>query len=114
MLLDDLDWRSWALLAFAGFLLVHLVPYLRDPYGFRKYPGPFLAGLSDIWIGRVAAEGHRSERVHELHKEHGEWPLLDLCVGFAGGDQPWAGYTGVIMHPLVSYTLLSSYAWLSS
>lgn len=52
-------------------LLVHLVPYFIDSHGIRPYPGPFLAGLSDVWLGWVAAKGHRSEVVHELHKTHG-------------------------------------------
>lgn len=71
-LLDNLDWRTYALLGLSVLLLVHIGPYLLDPYGFRKYPGPFIAGLSDIWLGRVAAEGHRSQRVHDLHQKHGE------------------------------------------
>lgn len=52
-------------------LLVHFVPYLLDPHGIRAYPGPFLARLSDIWLGWIAAQGHRSETVHELHKQYG-------------------------------------------
>ncbi|KAL1943852.1 hypothetical protein VTO73DRAFT_3670 [Trametes versicolor] len=70
-ILSSLDGPSWAALVFAAVVLVHVVPYLLDPHGFRSYPGPFLAKLSDFWLGKVAADGHRSERVHELHEIYG-------------------------------------------
>jgi len=53
-------------------LAVHLVPYVVDMRGIRSIPGPWLAKFTDAWLGRVAARGHRSEVVHELHKEYGE------------------------------------------
>ena len=52
-------------------LAVHLVPYIADAHGIRSIPGPWLAKFTDAWFGRVAARGHRSELVHELHKEYG-------------------------------------------
>ncbi|PCH44767.1 cytochrome P450 monooxygenase [Wolfiporia cocos MD-104 SS10] len=55
----------------AAVLAVHFVPYLLDPHGIRSYPGPFLAKLSDAWLGWVAAKGHRSEVVHQLHQRYG-------------------------------------------
>ena len=54
-------------------LAVHLVPYVADPHGIRSIPGPWLAKFTDAWLGRVAARGHRSEVVHELHKKYGEY-----------------------------------------
>lgn len=74
-ILSSLDGPSWAALVFAAVVLVHVVPYILDPHGFRSYPGPFLAKLSDFWLGKVAADGHRSERVHELHEIYGKYPL---------------------------------------
>ncbi len=75
MLLVDrllaLDIASWSLLGLSAVLLVHLVPYVLDPHAIREYPGPLLARLSDLWLGWVAAHGHRSERVHELHEKYG-------------------------------------------
>ncbi|EPS94385.1 hypothetical protein FOMPIDRAFT_62518 [Fomitopsis schrenkii] len=56
--------------------LNHLVPYLQDLHTLRSCPGPTLAKLSDIWLGRVAAQGHRSEVVHELHKQYGTFVRL--------------------------------------
>ncbi|KAI9465313.1 cytochrome P450 monooxygenase pc-bph [Lactarius psammicola] len=49
----------------------HLVPWLVDPHGLRSFPGPWLAHFSDLWLGRVARRGHRSEVVHELHEKYG-------------------------------------------
>ena len=53
-------------------LAVHLVPYVVDTHGIRSIPGPWLAKVTDVWMGRVAAGGHRSEVVHEVHKQYGE------------------------------------------
>ena len=52
-------------------ILVHLVPWLVDPHGLRAFPGPWLARFSDLWLGRVAQRGHRSEVVHEMHEKYG-------------------------------------------
>ncbi|KAK0449729.1 cytochrome P450 monooxygenase [Desarmillaria tabescens] len=52
-------------------LLLHLAAYFFDPYGFRSFPGPFLAKFSDAWLGWVSYGGHRSETVHEMHKKYG-------------------------------------------
>ena len=53
-------------------LAVHVVPYIVDTHGIRSIPGPWLARFTDAWLGRVAARGHRSEVVHEIHKQYGE------------------------------------------
>lgn len=53
-------------------ILGHLVPWIVDPNGLRSFPGPWLAGFSDLWLGRIAHQGHRSEVVHELHEKYGE------------------------------------------
>jgi len=61
-------------LALAGTSLVvlwHLVPWLYDTHGTRSIPGPFIAKFSDIWLGLVAKNGHRSEVVHQLHLKYG-------------------------------------------
>ncbi|KAJ7663454.1 cytochrome P450 monooxygenase [Mycena rosella] len=55
----------------AAVVIVHTAIYLVDPYGIRKYPGPFLAKFSDVWLGWVSQQGHRSEVIHEMHKEYG-------------------------------------------
>ncbi|RXW15522.1 hypothetical protein EST38_g10327 [Candolleomyces aberdarensis] len=52
-------------------VIVHLVPYLLDSHGVRKYPGPLVARFSDIWLGLVSKGGHRSEVVHKMHQQYG-------------------------------------------
>jgi len=42
----------------------------------RSIPGPWLAKFTDAWLGRVAARGHRSEVVHQLHKQYGTFVRL--------------------------------------
>ncbi|KAI5116460.1 hypothetical protein M0805_005873 [Coniferiporia weirii] len=64
-------------LPFVGVLGL-LVPYLTDPHCIRAngVTGPLLARFSDLWLGWVAAHGHRSETVHELHKKYGTFLRL--------------------------------------
>ena len=79
----EFDNASWAtsLLATALFVsAVHLVPYVVDARGIRTIPGPWLAKYTDAWLGRVAARGHRSEVVHELHKKYGDIPWFSSAV----------------------------------
>jgi benzoate 4-monooxygenase len=49
----------------------HVIAWLLDPHSIRHIPGPFLAKFTDLWLGRVAANGHRSEVVHKLHQQYG-------------------------------------------
>jgi hypothetical protein len=58
-------------------ILVHFIPWLVDPHGLRSFPGPWVARFSDLWLGRVAQQGHRSEVVHQMHEKYGE-----LAKGF--------------------------------
>lgn len=53
-------------------ILVHFIPWLVDPHGLRSFPGPWVARFSDLWLGRVAQQGHRSEVVHQMHQKYGE------------------------------------------
>lgn len=67
------DLQTIVLLLSSAFALVHFVPYIFDPHGLRKYPGPFVAKFSDIWLGWVSKNGHRSEVVHALHQKYGPY-----------------------------------------
>ncbi|KAG6829974.1 hypothetical protein H0H92_002779 [Tricholoma furcatifolium] len=58
-------------------MLAHLVPYLWDSHNLRSIPGPFLAKFSDLWLGIVSAQGHRSEIVHKLHQKYG--PVIRIA-----------------------------------
>lgn len=71
---------SWVLIAV---VLVHAVPYWLDPHGFRSIPGPFLAKFSNVWIGWVTAQGHRSEVVHELHLKYGTSITIYILIAVA-------------------------------
>ena len=69
-----IDYYTAAISASAlAILAAHLVPYVVDAHGIRYIPGPWLAKFTDAWMGRVAAGGHRSEVVHEMHKQYGEY-----------------------------------------
>ena len=57
-------------------LAVHLVPYVLDRDGIRSIPGPWLAKFTDAWLGRVAARGHKSDVIRELHRQYGEFTSL--------------------------------------
>lgn len=52
-------------------LLAHLLPWLLDSYRIRDIPGPWLAKFTDAWLGYWAAQGMRSEHVHEIHQKYG-------------------------------------------
>ncbi|KAF9001677.1 cytochrome P450 monooxygenase pc-bph [Cyathus striatus] len=57
-----------------GVALAHIIPWILDKHAYNKdqsIPGPFLAKLSDLWLGKIAADGHRSEVVHALHEKYG-------------------------------------------
>jgi benzoate 4-monooxygenase len=64
-------------------LAVHLVPYVVDRGGIKTIPGPWLAKFTDAWLGRVAAGGHRSDIVRELHRQYGGSisPVIDSVLG---------------------------------
>ncbi|KAK0495842.1 hypothetical protein EDD18DRAFT_1389915 [Armillaria luteobubalina] len=55
----------------AALVLVHLRAFFCGPYGFHSFPRPFLAKFSDARLGWVSYGGHRSETIHELHKNYG-------------------------------------------
>ncbi|KAF8200522.1 cytochrome P450 [Mycena galopus ATCC 62051] len=56
-----------------------LVPYLYDPYGIRKHPGPFIAKFSYAWILWVGITGRRSQRIHDAHKKYGPIIRISPC-----------------------------------
>jgi benzoate 4-monooxygenase len=66
-------------------ILLHFIPWLVDPHGLRSFPGPFLARFSDLWLGRVAQQGHRSEVVHRMHEKYGELHMVIPFLRFDPG-----------------------------
>lgn len=77
------DLKTLLLLVPATVLVIHAINFVLDPHSIRRYPGPFLAKFSDVWLGRIAAEGHRSEVVHKLHEKHGACLLQTRLGQFA-------------------------------
>ncbi|KAK7047898.1 hypothetical protein VNI00_006226 [Paramarasmius palmivorus] len=75
----NIDWTpaTVAYAALTGVFLYHFIPWLVDPYGYRQYPGPFLAQFSDAWLIWAAIGGHRSEKVHALHLKYG--PIIRIA-----------------------------------
>jgi len=49
----------------------HVFAWLRDEHGIRNIPGPIMAALSDAWLGYWAAQGCRSEHIHQMHLKYG-------------------------------------------
>lgn len=60
------------LCALAVVVLVHLVPWMLDPFQQRALPGPWLAQFSDLWLAYHAYKGKRSEAVHAAHLRYGD------------------------------------------
>ncbi|KDR80199.1 hypothetical protein GALMADRAFT_242488 [Galerina marginata CBS 339.88] len=86
LLYQNLNLSSLALLLPLGIVLVHLIPYLLDPHGIRQYPGPFLAKFSDLWLGWVSKDGHRSEVVHSMHQKYG--PIVRIAPNHVSIAEP--------------------------
>lgn len=86
--IGDLNPLSFVTLVPVIFVLAHVIPWLVDVHGLRSYPGPWLAKFSDTWLGWVAAHGHRSEVVHELHRKYG--PIVRIAPNHASISDPAA------------------------
>jgi len=80
------DMKTVAVFIPAVFFLVHFIPYLLDPHGIRLYPGPFLARFSDLWLGWVSKQGHRSEVVHDMHLKYG--PFVRIAPNHVSIAEP--------------------------
>ncbi len=79
----SLDVRSLALTVPAVIFLVHFVPWLVDPCGIRRYPGPFLAKFSDLWLAYVGKSGQLSETIRKIHEKYG-MPFRHVCFQLTG------------------------------
>lgn len=62
----------------AALALFIAVPYVRDRYGQRSIPGPFLARFTNLWLAYWAGQGKRSEKVHEQHLKYGRCSIFML------------------------------------
>ena len=57
-------------------LLVYAIPYLSDRYGLRRYPGPLLAKISNLWFANEIAHRRNISAVHKMHDKYGTIILL--------------------------------------
>ncbi|CAE6526801.1 unnamed protein product [Rhizoctonia solani] len=65
---------SAALAALA--LSFYVVPYLLDPYDYRRFPGPSLARFTNWWMSDLSRTGHHREIVQQLHEKYGTFVRL--------------------------------------
>lgn len=54
-------------------VLYCLIPHFTTFRPLSKYPGPFWAGYTRLWLAKQARVGRRSEIVHEEHLKHGQF-----------------------------------------
>jgi hypothetical protein len=47
------------------------VVYMRHLHPLAKYPGPFLASLTNFWKAYTMAQGQMEHVIRKLHEEHG-------------------------------------------
>jgi benzoate 4-monooxygenase len=76
--MPSFDVRSLALTVPAVISLAHFVPWLVDPCDIRRYPGPFLAKFSDLWLAYVGKSGQLSETIRKIHEKYGI-PFRHVC-----------------------------------
>ena len=73
LFLSSMSWTT-ALTACVGILLCYelcWIVYCRTFHPLAKFPGPFLASFSRIWIWKHASRGRLEEIQTKLHREHG-------------------------------------------
>lgn len=71
---SDLTVAQYAAAAGLSYLSWFIVPYLRDPFDYRRrFSGPPLAALTNLWLSHLALSGRRSEIIHELHRKYGKF-----------------------------------------
>ncbi|KAL5522615.1 hypothetical protein ACEPAG_8632 [Sanghuangporus baumii] len=79
----------WICAVLSAIVLVgHLAFYLIDSHNIRAngITGPLLARFSDAWLGWVAAHGHRSQVVYDLHRKYG--PFVRLAPNHVSISDP--------------------------
>ncbi|KAA1118631.1 hypothetical protein PGTUg99_006590 [Puccinia graminis f. sp. tritici] len=61
------------LLGLVGISCFYLTGYLRNKHQLNRYPGPFLAKFSRLWLGYATRFGNRYQIIHQLHQKHGRF-----------------------------------------
>ncbi|KAL6882273.1 cytochrome P450 [Trichoderma longibrachiatum] len=74
MALIEYVWSPWAIVALAGALLASYLHQYFVTYGsLRRFPAPFPAQFSNLWLLSVCRRGNRYETVDKLHKKLGKF-----------------------------------------
>jgi hypothetical protein len=68
-MLVTLENVPFILLALVG--AYYLVPYLQRSH-LRDIPAPSFASFTNLWLLLQARQGHKFQRVDDLHKKHGK------------------------------------------
>lgn len=67
-----------------GFTLLYiLLPHFTSLAALRRYPGPFWAGFTRLWLAKQARVGKRSEIVHKEHLKHGKFSIFLIPSQFS-------------------------------
>lgn len=53
--------------------IAYTIPYLSDRYGLRRFPGPLLAKVSNLWFASQIAHRRNIAAVHAMHEEYGSF-----------------------------------------
>ncbi|CAE6444057.1 unnamed protein product [Rhizoctonia solani] len=63
---------NYSAVAGAFLLSFYIVPYLLDPYDYRRrFPGPRPASFTNAWMSGIVKSGKSCEALLELHKQYG-------------------------------------------
>lgn len=74
MALLEMLLTPWTLVALGGLLVVsYLYDYLVTFAPLRRFPAPFAAQFSNLWLLRVCRRGDRYDTVDKLHKKMGKF-----------------------------------------
>ncbi|CAE7146426.1 unnamed protein product [Rhizoctonia solani] len=72
MLNDSNQVLNYSVVAGAFLLSLYIIPYLLDPYDYRRrFSGPWAASFTNSWMSGVVKSGNSSDAISELHKQYG-------------------------------------------
>ncbi|CAE6507143.1 unnamed protein product [Rhizoctonia solani] len=77
MITDSFQPAQCIVTAAALTLVFYIVPYLLDPYDYRRrFSGPPLAAFTNWWMSSLIRAGHHNETVYKLHEQYGTFVRL--------------------------------------
>ncbi|KAJ0120538.1 hypothetical protein J7T55_015267 [Diaporthe amygdali] len=62
--------RTWGPIALGAFVFYNLVSYFISWYRLRQFPGPFLASVSYLWLGRAVLKSQVPKLIEDARKKH--------------------------------------------